>query len=73
MCSLRSQSGAGQVERVCDLQRLRRTRVSQRKMLRVHLRTGRVGMCAMQEESVRKCQPLRLFVQCDGVFLGISE
>jgi hypothetical protein len=54
MCPLRSQSGAGQVERVCDLQRLRRARVSQSKMLGIHSRTKRVGMRSVQEESVRK-------------------
>lgn len=66
MCLLRSQRGAGQVERVCDLQRLRRARVPQPKMLRVHLRLGRVGMCTMQEESVRKFY--QLFSRCRWTF-----
>lgn len=44
MCSLRRQGGAGKVERVCDLQRLRGARMSQPEVLGIYLRTKRVGM-----------------------------
>lgn len=47
MYQLRCQSGAGNAKTIHHLQRLRRARMSQWKMLRLHMRLGRMGMCKM--------------------------